>query len=129
MTASVVKLEWHKPKIEVLETVGPFRCCKMFTLYDGRKIIAPGTPPIVTVTNRNPLVIAIADHVGSLAFTIKDLKRHAKVVKGPLLAAIGDIDLGNEFKKLNDRWFDGYRLKNIGAAGQGVALWRIERLG
>jgi hypothetical protein len=94
----------------------PFQNCRILST----------SAPIVVVTNRNPLVMAIADHAGSLAFTIRDLKRHAKF-RGPLQDAIVGIDLAIEFKKLNGHWIDGYCLKNIGPAGQGVALWRVYR--
>jgi hypothetical protein len=86
--------------------------------------ILSGSAPIVTVTTRNPLVTAIAAHVGSREFTIKDLKRHAKVVKGPLQAAIKDIDPGIALREMNGKTIEGYLIKNIGQS-HGSAVWRF----
>ncbi len=46
------KLPWRKPKVIVVETVGPYGCCKMFTLYDGRRIIVPGRPIVTEARHR-----------------------------------------------------------------------------
>ena len=94
MTAQL--LQWHRPKIEVLETVGPLRCCKMFTLHDGRRIIIPGTPPIVTIEfNAELLVKTLQQCFGSgrIATAITSKRVAQRAVKyDPLWLALGGRD-------------------------------------
>src|SRR4051794_12464580 len=99
MTAQL--LQWRQPKVRVLGWPAfhlPFN--NYIIIKDGREYTFRSIPEVV-VTNRNPLVIAIAEHVRSRGFTISGLKRHAKLRGGPLRAAIQDIDLGIELRRLN----------------------------
>jgi hypothetical protein len=82
-----------KSLMQIRQLHYPFQNCQILST----------TAPNVVVTNSNPLVMAIAAHVGSRGFTIRDLKRHAARVKGPLQSAIKDIDLGNELRKINGK--------------------------
>jgi hypothetical protein len=124
MIAGAQLLQWHSPKVRVLDWPAfhlPFN--NYIIIKDGREYSFRSFPEVIQ-THHNPLVIAIAKHVGSRNFTVSQLKRHAKVVKGPLRDAIKGIDLGNELRKINGKRIDGYCIKSIGPAGQGVALWR-----
>jgi hypothetical protein len=38
---------WHRPRIFILEDVGPFRAYKLFTLFDRRRLIVRDTPVVV----------------------------------------------------------------------------------
>jgi hypothetical protein len=51
MSAQVTKLEWKKPKVVVVETVGPLHCCTLITTYDGRKLSIPGRPIVTNTTD------------------------------------------------------------------------------
>ena len=121
--------QWHRPMVRVLDWPAfhlPFNnyiITKAGREYSFRSI------PTVVVTNRNQLVIAIADHVRSRSFTTSELKRHAKVVKGSLLAALGAMDqLGIELRKINGQCIDGYCIRRIGTEHR-VAVWRVFRVG
>jgi len=114
MTAPITKLPWRKPKIIVVETAGPMHCCKMYTLYDGRRIIVPGTPPIVTeALNVEAWIKAIAEIIRPLGqhdFYTSVLAHYAEVAGGPLQA----------LKHERSPWQFGLVLHEIAISGKSV---------
>jgi hypothetical protein len=133
MTAPV-KLAWHKPKIVTVETVGPLRCCKMFTLYDGRVIVVPGNPPIVTeALSTEAWVKAIAEIIRPLPlryhdFYSSELLRHAELAQGSLWSLIADMDnirFGRVLREIaiSGKSVDGCTLRQI-PGDRKRARWR-----
>jgi hypothetical protein len=59
------KQPWHRPRITVVETTGPLRCCAFFTLLDGRRILVPGTWKMTNEFNGAPLIATLREIFGS----------------------------------------------------------------
>jgi hypothetical protein len=86
-----------------------------------------GTGFVALKFDAEKLVVAIADHAGDRAFTVRELMHHAEVVKGPLRSAIGNRSprqLGKALRAISGRDFSGLSVEWIGKDRDG-AIWHI----
>jgi hypothetical protein len=134
--SNVVPLNsWHRPQIPTLMIAGPFNCCTLVNLIDGKPLPIPSRePPLVVHDQHIGLLTALHTVFGSgRPITAKLVREAARKFDVLRLALDGRIDdsthISSRLSQLEGRIVDGHVLKRnkmLKTSFKNATVWVFE---